>query len=74
MQLVMPEPQVVWHIPRTQNCPVGQTFPHDPQFDRSLLVSMHVSPPPVGPASASGAGHRTWSSPQRTRQRPSWQV
>jgi hypothetical protein len=74
MHSVKPAPHMVWHMPRKQNCPKGHERPQAPQLRMSFEVSVHISPPPEGPASAFGVGHCTWSSPQRMRQRPSWQT
>jgi hypothetical protein len=36
--LVRPAPQLVPHTPLEQTCPLGQAFPHAPQFSASEAV------------------------------------
>jgi hypothetical protein len=75
MHSVKPEPHIVTHEPRAQNCPRGQTLPQVPQLRTSLAVLAHTSPPPRGVIIPMGSGQRaSSSSSQRMRQRPSTQV
>jgi len=54
----VPEPQTVLQAPDTQNCPVGQTLPQEPQFFGSFLASTHFEPQAI-----SVAAHELASAP-----------